>query len=348
MNEKTNPEVNTEETAAPALEEIAEEAVDTAAAEETKTAEAETFDESSAETETVEGNSAEVTEDTSDEAEDTADEEAENSLEASKEAETTEEDTIEGDIAEEEPAKKKCPLQIPVIISICIVAAALLAYFIFTAFFLREPEGVTWSTEMDGTPYYFEFKNDGTLHVYLGSVEMTSTYQKSKTDDGNTITTDVNIGYFYGGAPATYTISGSRILGNQTLDCTYSEEYQFTLNQSKREKVKLDVPEDFTADEELLGSWVFNYFGYELMKTTFNADGTMTLEQIQNGVTYNGVYTITDSMVNFTFFLSENTVVPIEYSVDGDELSFMGYNFVREGSELANATADQLLTIPQE
>lgn len=331
MNENTNPEVNAEETATPAVEEVTQETENTL---DTAVVEAETSDEATQDTETVD--------DTAEETEDTATEETISSDETSEETETD-----ESDIAEEQSAKKKRFLQIPVIISICIVAAALLGCFIFTAFFLQEPEGVTWSTEVDGTPYYFEFENDGTLHVYFGTIEMTSTYQKSKSEDGNTITTGSNIGYFYGSAPATYTISGSRILGNQTLDCVYSEDYQFTLNQATREEIKLDVPEDFTPDEELLGSWTFSYFGYELMRTTFNADGTMTLEQIQNGITYNGVYTITNSTVNFTFFVSENTVVPIEYEVNGDELSFMGYNFVREGSDLANATADQLV-IPQE
>lgn len=330
MNENINPEVNTEETAASAAEAISQEAENPApVTEDTAVVETETSDEATQEVETVE--------DTAEEAEDTATDEEKLVAEYSEETESD-----ETDVVEEQPAKKKRFLQIPVIISVCIVAAALLGYFIFTAFFLQEPEGVTWSTEVDGTPYYFEFENDGTVHVYFGTIEMTSTYQKTKSDDGNTITTGANIGYFYGGAPATYTISGSRILGNQTLECVYSEDYQFTLYQDTRVETKLDVPEDFTPDEELLGSWSFSYFGYDLMKTTFNADGTMTLEQIQNGVTYNGVYTISDSKVNFTFFATENTVIPIEYSVNGDELSFMGYTFVRDGSELANATADQL------
>ena len=249
--------------------------------------------------------------------------------------------------ADEKPAKKKRMLQIPVIISLCIVVAALLGYFVFTGFFLKEPEGVTWLNEIEETPYYFEFNNDGTYKAYVGSVEISGTYQKSKGEDGDTLTLGSNIGNFYASVPATYTISGSRLLGNQTLDCSYGEGYDFTLTQAKREKVDLDLPEDFTPDENLIGSWVFKYYGYDIFRVTFNEDGSMSLEQVQDGLTYNGIYTISDSTVNFTYYVTENKVTPIDYAVDGDSLTFMGYNFVREGSELAEATPDQQLLIPE-
>ena len=73
----------------------------------------------------------------------------------------------------------------------------------------------------------------------------------------------------------------------------------------------------------------------------------MTLEQVQDGVKYNGIYTIEDSTVNFTYYVADNQVTQLDYKVDGDSLTFMGYNFVREGSALAEATPDQQLMIPE-
>lgn len=253
------------------------------------------------------------------------------------------------DTLEENPAeKKKRGLQAPVIISLCIVVAALLGYFVFTGFFLKEPEGVTWSNEIEGATYYYEFKNDGSFDAYVGSVEIHSTYQKSKTEDGNTLTVGATIGDFYSGAPATYEITGSRLLGNQELTCKYNEEYQFTAKQFGKKDVKLELPEDFTPDEELLGTWLFKYMNYDIYKVTFNDDGAMVLEFVQDGIKYNGTYTISDGTINFTYFVAESFATPLEYSVDGDTLNFMGYTFVREGSAAAEATPDQQLITPTE
>ena len=132
------------------------------------------------------------------------------------------------------------------------------------------------------------------------------------------------------------------------MTCTYSEDYEFTLKQSKRENSTLDLPEDFTPDEDLVGSWIFQYMGYDIYKVTFNKDGSMALEFVQDGLKYNGIYTLDDGTINFTYISNESITVPVEYSVDGDSLSFLGYNFVREGSEAANATADQQLVAPQD
>lgn len=240
--------------------------------------------------------------------------------------------------------KKKSILQVPVIIALCIVAAALIGYFVFVGFFLKEPEGVTWSSEQDGTTYYYEFKNDGTFQANIGSIEIDSSYQKMKAEDGNTITVGTSFGYLYVNAPATYSISGSRLLGNQTFNGSYGEGYDFTLKQDKKTIRMPDLPEDLNIDDRIVGTWVFNYMGYEVYKVTFNDDGHMELDFTQNGtvVKYSGVYTIDGSTVNFTFCETENVAAPIDYSVvDEDNMTFMGFNFVREGSAAAEATPDQ-------
>ncbi|MBQ3331119.1 MAG: hypothetical protein IJG87_08065 [Ruminococcus sp.] len=270
-----------------------------------------------------------------------ADETAEAVIASKAESDHTDED------AAEITKKKKGILQIPVIIALCIVAATLLGYFAFVGFFLKEPEGVTWSDEHEDATFYYEFKNDGTFQANVGSIEINSSYQKLKSDDGNTITVGTNFGSFYASAPATYTISGSRLLGNQTLNGTYGEGYDFTLKQDTKKIYMPDVPEDFTTDEKIIGAWVFKYMGYDIYKVTFDKKGYMTLEFVQDGTKYNGVYTVDGSTINFTYCYTENVAVPIDYSmIDDDNMTFMGYNFVREGSAAAEATPDQQILTP--
>lgn len=336
MSEKINPELNNEEL----LEPVAEDAEKALSADEAENTAENTAEAAEAATEqlTAEADTVEsaVQNETTAIADDTAS--SEELVDISK---TAAEPTAES-------AKKKRTLQVPVIIACCIVLAAILGFLAYMAFFLKEPENVTWSNTIDDTTYYYEFKTDGTFKAYIGSIEMTGSFQKSKTDEGNTITVDKTIGSFYQSMPATYKISGSKLFGNQVMTCTYSEDYEFTLNQSKREKNLLDLPENFTANEDLLGSWIFKYMNYDIYKVTFNKDGSMILEFIQDGLQYNGVYTIEDNTINFTYYATESVVVPIEYKVDGDNLTFMGYNFVREGSEAANATSDQQLVPVEE
>ena len=252
-------------------------------------------------------------------------------------------ENLEYGIEEQEEQKKRFPLQIPVIVAACILVVALLGYFLFTGFILKEPEGVTWSTEVDGATYYFEFKNNNVFKAYVGSVEIDSTYQKTKSDSGNTLTVGTNVGNFYSGSPATYTITGSRILGNQVMEYSYGEGYDFSVKQASRKEVNLDLPKDFVPDNDIIGTWVFQYYGYDIYKVTFNDNGSMKLQMIQDGITYNGTYTIDGDNINFTYYVSDSVAAPLQYSVNGDTLTFLGATFVREGSE---ATVDQQLQVP--
>ena len=307
MSEKTNPELNTEETAASVSEDTEK-------------------------TVLADNDEAIVTDDT----------------EKTVLADTPDnEETTDITATEEDQPKKKSGLQKPIIIACCIVLVAILGFLGYMAFFLKEPENVTWSNDVNDVTYYYEFKSDGTFTGYLGSIEMNGSFQKTNDENGKTITLDKSFGSFYQGAPAAYSIKGSRLFGNQEMSCSYSEEYEFTLKQSKRDKKMLDLPEDFTADEALVGSWIFKYMNYDIYKVTFNKDGSMVLEFLQDGVKYNGIYTIDGSTINFTYYVTDSTVVPIDYAVDGDYLTFMGYQFVREGSEAEKATSDQANMIPQ-
>ncbi|MBQ6413340.1 MAG: hypothetical protein IJI19_07675 [Ruminococcus sp.] len=321
INENINPEVTEEEIETAATEEV------------TETVEAVAETEETAEAEAVEA---------TEEVQETAEAIETEAAEAVAEAEPA--PVAEAEAAQEEakPSKKKPFLQVPVIIALCLIVATLLGYFVFVGFFLKEPEGVTWSSEQDGATYYYEFKNDGTFQANIGSIEINSTYQKTKSADGNTITVGTNFGSFYANAPATYTISGSRLFGGQTLNGSYGEGYDFTLTQATKKIMMPDLPESFEANEDLVGTWIFKYMGYDIYKVTFGDKGSMILEFVQDGIKYNGTYTFDDTTINFTYCVSENVAVPVDYViVDKDNLTFMGYNFVREGSAAAEATPDQ-------
>ena len=199
MSEKTNSELNNEEvldSVTENTEEIttAEEAVDVT--ENTDTENTDTATEA-ADTENTESADEVANTENTDAAETSAAvvDTAENSA-----LETTETDD------EAKPEKKKSPLQTPVIIACCILAAALLGFLVYYAFFLKEPENVTWSNEVDDVTYYYEFKSDGTFTGYLGSIEMSGSFQKTKADGNNTITVDKTFGSFYQNMPATYSI----------------------------------------------------------------------------------------------------------------------------------------------
>ena len=282
---------------------------------------------------------------------DTASEDAEKAVSTVEDNATAADNTVsdvditETEKSEEEakPAKKKPFLQPPIIIACCIVLAAILGFLVYIAFFLKEPENVTWSDEINGTKVYLEFKSDGTYTGYFGSVELIGSFQKTKDDEGkNSIAIDQNFGNFIQGMPATYTITGSKILGNQKMTCSYGEDREFTMTQAKRDKSPLELPEDFTPDDNLTGSWVVKYMNYDVIKATFNKDGSMVLEMNQGAtVKYNGIYAIDGSTINFTYYLTDSTVVPLNYTIDGDYMNFMGYNFVRVGSDAEKSTADQ-------
>ena len=235
-----------------------------------------------------------------------------------------------------EKKKKKHFIQLPVIISLCLVLLALIGYFTYTLFLLREPEGVLWSTDYDGVTYYYEFREDGIFKTYVGSVELTGTFEKAVESSEHYMTVSVDSGDFYGGQQAKYEITGSRVLNNQEMHVTYEDGKDFTLTQAKEKIGPLELPSDFTPDEALVDTWKFSYLGYEYCTVIFNEDGSMSISYPQNGVTYNGTYTIEDGNVNFTYYINENIVQPLAYSIDNDTLTFMDMPFVR-ASSLATA-----------
>lgn len=262
-----------------------------------------------------------------------------------EEAPVSEEIPAEESEIEPKPEKKRFPLQKPVIIALCIVLVALLGYLVYTGFLLKEPEGVTWATEINDVTYYIEFNSDGTYNGYFGSVEMTGNYTKEKGQQSEAATSDEAVNslaldgeytYFYPGIPFTYEITGSRLLGNQEIKFSYGSDFSFSFYQSSRKKVDLELPKDFQPDDALVGTWVLNYADQELTRITFNADGSAKIVSPQ--VTINATYTLEPGKVNLTYQGSQSEVYPSEYEVNGDTLTFMNAIYTREGS---GATVDQ-------
>lgn len=271
----------------------------------------------------------ELTEASEDIKEDTASDTAFEKEEES-EADTDEEETVST------AKKKKFPLQVPVIIAACIVLGALLGYFLFVGFFLHDPSGLWKVSDEEGTTYYYEFKDDGTCIMTIGTIDNVGAYYKSKNETGDSI----YINQYYGmlAGEYTYRITGSRLLGNQKMYLDYSD-YTYELDQVGSKENPLTKPVDFTPNEELLGDWEYIIPEYNVSYTfTFNKDGTMVYNQADT-VIYNATYTVDDSNVHMTFFTSEEQTVDLPYKFDGETLELMELKCHRPGAE---ATADEV------
>lgn len=281
----------------------------------------------------------------------------------SGESDETKADEDEETETEQEPKpKKKRRIQTPVIISACLVLAVLIAYFVYTGFFLREPEGVIWATDIpmidsEGNPvvdeegnnvtsrYYFEFDKDNVFKSYMGSYEIEGLYNKEKgTESGDTLSVSVSVGIFQAGIPTPYTITGSKILNNQELHISQYDGSEYTLSQSKLDLPPIELPNDFKPDEKLLGEWVAMDMGVEMCRVNFYDNGYMTIKFLDYtsnySLTYKGSYTIEGNTVNFTFNTSSNSsAAPLDYQfIDDNTIYFIGTYFVRPESI---ATADQ-------
>lgn len=279
--------------------------------------------------------------------------------EVKEEKETASSRWIEDDEKKPEASGKKKPfIQIPVIISICIVAASLLAFFAYKYIFITEPEGVIWSyeSESDGIEYYFEFNDGKTFKANFGSFEVTTSYSKSTEDDGaGTLTiTDPSmnmekIGCFTLGEKVKYDISGLRISGNQKMALSFkgNDSEKIVLNQSGAWECPLEAPENFKEDENLTGLWI-NVFSSDNAKQTleFNDDGTMTLTATYKyaGGQYTEItryctYTVEKNEINITWVGKEPVVHNTEFAIKDGVLYLEGSYFYR--SDNHPATPDQ-------
>ena len=253
------------------------------------------------------------------------------------ETEDTEETESEKMPENTKKKKKKGLFQVPVLISLFIVLGALLGYFIFVSFFMHTPQGLWTIQDDDGNTYYYEFDDDGTCVMTIGTIDNIGAYYQTYTETGDAV---LYINQYYGmlAGNYTYSIKGSRLLCNQVMSLDYNG-YTYELTQIKNKEELLTKPEGFIPNEELLGEWEYVIPEYGVSYTfTFNDDGTMIYNQADT-IIYNAVYTVDDEYVHMVFFTDSEQTVDLPYSFEGDTLNLMELECHRVG---APATNDQV------
>lgn len=216
-------------------------------------------------------------------------------------------------------------------------------------------EGVLWEypSEEEGVTWYYEFLGDNVFKAYVGnSYVLTCRYEKVQGDDGVnklTILPDAQsaIGCFYLGILMEYTVSGSRLAGEQEMTVTYQiaadeDEQTYTLKQAKDHEPAPEPDKDFTEDKELTGEWV-NYYSMEgnTQIFDFQDDGRMTMvysylypDDVELEMRYNCIYSLSDQQMTISYQIDEAMTLPFDYSIE-DGLLFLGNDliFYRKGEE---------------
>ena len=267
-----------------------------------------------------------------------AEEIADNAVETEALDETA---ALEYEVTEEagKQTKKKFPLQTPIIIGICILLAAVVAFFAISIF-TPTVEG-TWLYEAeDGFSFYYTFdeKADAKECVMnIGTIYFPGTYEVAVGEDASTVSVSVSAGYVSGNY--TYDIEGIKLFGNRVRTLTGEDGTTLTLTQAKKTKDSdfVKPAEDFKPVESIVGEWEFLYEEYGVSyKLTINDDGTLVYDQFGMQEIH-CAYTADDKTVNLSFFETELITQEEEYYFDGDQLIFLGINWTKVGE----STADQ-------
>ena len=235
--------------------------------------------------------------------------------------------------------KKKSPVQKTIIIAAIILVVAVIGYFVFYAFFAHSIVG-DWSyTGSDEFEYHYSFDKSGKVTMTLGTIEFAGEYSTTKTDEG--MNTTINLYYGEIGGDLSYTVSGSKILGNQVLTLKGGETDKVLTQTGKLNfKEILPVPEDHKVDESLIGEWEYTFEDYQVTyKFIFNNDGTMQINQ-NDSVIYNCVYSAESGKITCKFVTTEETEQEIEYSCDGTTLNIMGLTCSRAGQSTVNQVSN--------
>lgn len=260
------------------------------------------------------------------------------------ETENSEEIILNEDVSGEELSqptvtKKKFPLQTSIIIAVCILLAAVVAFFAISIF-TPTVEG-TWIYESEeGYSFYYNFDekaDEKKCVMNIGTIYFPGTYEVAVGEDSSTVTVSTYAGYVNGSY--TYTIEGNRLLGNRVLTLTGEDGTVLTLNQTKKTKDSdfVKPAEDFEPVEAIVGEWEFIYEEYDVSyKLTINDDGTLVYDQFGMQEIH-CAYTADDETVNLSYFETELITQEEEYYFDGDQLIFLGINWSRVGE----STADQ-------
>lgn len=245
------------------------------------------------------------------------------------------------------PAKKKSLIQLPIIISVIIVAVVALGFLVFKCFFDTSIVG-TWSIESTasadeaGEPdysykTYYTFESNGTAKVNVGTIEYVGTYTLSTDDDG-TRSVAINL---TSSDTYSYEVTGNIFTGRTLVFTDTYYGYSYTLNGDSLDLPKLSADDSFTPNDSVTGDWNY-YDGYYDYTYSFNDDGTVLINQLDM-IYVKGTYTYTDDTITVTYYGSEETTMDIAYTViDSDEIILNGLQCFRVGSASADEAASNL------
>lgn len=278
--------------------------------------------------------------------ENTSDEDVNEAGVFSEELEETADETPADYVADTQmPTSKKSFIQIPIIISIVLVALVALGFFVVKAFFntsivgtwlysyTASPDEVTISNGDYDIEYYYAFEKDGTASVTLGTIKYVGSYEIVYSEE-NVPSIEVYIPNTMQGT-FEYEVTGNMFTGRTlTLTNTYYESTT-TLTSIDYEAPEIEHEEDFEPDEKLTGTWIYDD-GYNTLKYVFNEDGTA--EYIENDYVYvTGYYTYTDDTVTLDYYALEPTPMELTYQFVDDTIVINGIQCVRE----SEASADE-------
>lgn len=237
-------------------------------------------------------------------------------------------------------AKRKCVIQISVLVAAGILLCALIVFGVCKIFFDNSIVG-TWIVEgstatndqlkteeeaVNGNTYYIftdEKDKDGNkiAKLAVGTMELTGTYDIINNDDG-TQKLSVSISYFFTGE-YDFKVSGNALTGKVlTLS---SDNGDFNFLSASKPKVSVEKSDDFKVNKDIVGEW--NESDYNITYI-FNEDGTAHVNE-GGTLTVDGTYVVDDSKITITYLASQESTLDIEYSLDGDTLVLSGLGYTK-------------------
>lgn len=216
--------------------------------------------------------------------------------------------------------------------------------------------------------YTFDFDDNGNVGLHRAGTTLTGRYSLVNDGDGNPkLKISIsNLGQPYISADFYYTVCGNIFTGrtlkltdctglfltpdeaasdSQTdeqeskmklADSTVIDNYRYYILDFKPSEMTYKVVyyDDFKPDSKVTGSWLYKNgdSGYNYTYT-FSEDGTF--EMISSEIYTKGSYKIDDGKITVHYFDINGTEyeTPIDYSVDGNKMTFGGYEITKTDSK---------------
>lgn len=257
-------------------------------------------------------------------AEDISDEAEQAAEETSQEVQPGEEyvpqfgDIMASSYDEQAPVKvkKKSPVMPCIIISVCILLAAVIAGVVFLLFFNTSVTGayIIEGSDTEGVVQtYFILEENGILTQRAGSIELEGTYEITTEDNVSKITFDIPANYV--NVTYNYTLEGNKLTGMKILMSDDSGS-TMTFVPVTYEETVVEPIEGAQLDSKLIGTWE-DTAGYGLVYT-FNEDNTLVMSG--NGMNIYCVYSAENDTVDIRYQSADVVDNSAAYSFDGDLL----------------------------